>query len=84
MQATKYGDSYIVYNVWKIIYRVQCKETDIEGTMHVTNIGGTMYGDSNRGYNVSSVIYRVQCMEAHLEGTMYGDSYRGYYLWRFI
>ena len=66
MQATKYGDSYIVYNVWKIIYRVQCKETDIEGTMHVSHIEGTMYGDSYRGYNVSSLICRVQGMESHI------------------
>jgi len=43
-----------------------------------------MYGVSYVGYKEWSLIYRVQCMETHLEGTMYGDSYRGYYVWRFI
>ena len=43
IDGTKYEHSYRGYNVWRLIYRVQCMETHIEGTM---------YGDSNREYNV--------------------------------
>ena len=66
MQVTKYGDSYIGYNVWKNIYRVQCMETDIVCTMHVTHIEGSMYRDPYRGYNVWSLICRLQGMESHI------------------
>jgi len=38
-----FGESYRAYNVWRLIYRVQCMETNIEGTK---------YGESYRGYNV--------------------------------
>jgi len=41
--GTMNRDSYKGYNVWRIIWTLQCKKTHIEGTM---------YGDSYRGYNV--------------------------------
>jgi len=46
-ESTMYGDSYIGYNVWRLIEKVKCMETHIEGTM---------YGDSYRGYNVWRLI----------------------------
>jgi len=42
IKGTMYGDSYRGYNVWRLIYRVQCTETHIEGIM---------YGHSYREYN---------------------------------
>jgi len=79
-----YGGSYRGYNVWRLIQRVQCMETHIEGTMNRDSYMGTRYGDSYRRYNVWSIISRVQCKETHIEGTMFGDSYRGYNVWRLI
>jgi len=40
-------ETHIGYNVWRLIYRVECMETHIEGTM---------YGDVHRGYNVWRLI----------------------------
>ena len=34
MEGTEYGDSYIGYNVWRLLYRVQCMEIHVEGTMN--------------------------------------------------
>jgi len=56
-----------MYNVRRLIQKVQCMETNIEVTM---------YGDSYRVYNVWRIIYRVQCFETHIEFKMYGCSYR--------
>jgi len=47
MEGTRYGDSYIGYNVWRLIKKVQFMETHIEGTK---------YGDPNRGYIVWRLI----------------------------
>jgi len=38
--GTKYGDSNREYNVWKIIWRVQCMGT---------RVNGTTFGDSYLG-----------------------------------
>ena len=47
-----YGVSYGGYKVWSLIYRVQCIQTLIEGTM---------YGDLCRGYKEWRLIERVNC-----------------------
>ena len=47
MEGKTYGDSYIGYNVWRLILRVQCMETHIEGTN---------YGHSYRGYILCRLI----------------------------
>jgi len=31
---TMYGDSYIGYNIWSIIYRVKCMETHVKVAMY--------------------------------------------------
>jgi len=33
IEGTMNGDSYRGYNVWRLIYRVQCMENHIEGTI---------------------------------------------------
>ena len=47
LKGTRYGDSYIGYNVSRLVYRVQCMETHKEGTM---------YGEPYRGCNVWRII----------------------------
>jgi len=33
IEVKMYGETYIGYNVWSLIYRVQCMETHIEFTI---------------------------------------------------
>ena len=47
VKSTRYGVSYIGYNVSRLVYRIECMETHIEGTM---------YGESYRWCNVWRII----------------------------
>jgi len=49
-----------------------------------THIEGKIYVDTFRWNNVWSFIYRLQYTEINKDFSMYGDSYRGYNVWRLV